>query len=193
MGSTSVVEYKLPPIPIRETDKRQNNFLAKYGVEGATELDALEALYPGELECVICKAVAPYRDTSVRRQIERVGAETRNRIARRWDESTASHRQRLRQLEAQTATILDGYRERLEALRDALRCDLSPIGRELESLRQAIKTEFEEFEPNLPDRPTSQLTLPEQFAGLFDSRRAYLEQLKFYKAVAAEHAGEVRP
>ncbi|HCB12424.1 MAG TPA: hypothetical protein DEP36_02475, partial [Gammaproteobacteria bacterium] len=44
-----VQTYNLPPIPIKETDRRQDNFLAKYGVFGATELDALEALHPGEL------------------------------------------------------------------------------------------------------------------------------------------------
>ncbi|MBL8252756.1 MAG: hypothetical protein JNJ76_04050, partial [Candidatus Competibacter sp.] len=39
-----VREYGLPPIPIKESDRRQAGFLEKYGVEGATELDALEAL-----------------------------------------------------------------------------------------------------------------------------------------------------
>ena len=55
-----VKQYQLPAIPIKDTDLRQNNFLEKNGVKGATELDALEALHPGELAKVIRREVAPY-------------------------------------------------------------------------------------------------------------------------------------
>src|SRR5262249_23654378 len=40
--------YKLPRTPIKESEKRKDKFEETFGV-GATELDALEALYPGEL------------------------------------------------------------------------------------------------------------------------------------------------
>src|SRR5262249_51819997 len=43
-----VVAYDLPRTPIKESDRRRANFEALHG-EGAVELDALEALHPGEL------------------------------------------------------------------------------------------------------------------------------------------------
>lgn len=43
-----VVGYKLPRTPIKETDLRRRGFEDRHG-EGAVELDALEALYPGGL------------------------------------------------------------------------------------------------------------------------------------------------
>ena len=41
-------EYRLPRTPIKDTERRKDKFEQTFGV-GATELDALEALYPGEL------------------------------------------------------------------------------------------------------------------------------------------------
>lgn len=53
--------YQLPRIPIKDTDNRKNGFEQRHG-EGAVELDALEALHPGELARLLREAVAPYRD-----------------------------------------------------------------------------------------------------------------------------------
>jgi len=55
-------KYDLPRTPIKEKEKRKECFEARYGV-GATELDALEALYPGELERIILDAIEKYIDT----------------------------------------------------------------------------------------------------------------------------------
>src|SRR5262249_36324910 len=45
-------EYRLPRIKIKDTEKRRKKFEKKYG-EGAVELDALEALHPGELARIV--------------------------------------------------------------------------------------------------------------------------------------------
>ncbi len=46
------VKYKLPRIPIKEEERRKAGFEERHGT-GATELDALEALHPGELRKII--------------------------------------------------------------------------------------------------------------------------------------------
>src|SRR5262245_25888535 len=46
------VEWKLPRTPTKETDTAAAGFEARYG-KGQTELDALEALYPGRLAEII--------------------------------------------------------------------------------------------------------------------------------------------
>ncbi len=46
--------YRLPRKPIKDTERRAEVFEARFG-EGATELDALEALHPGELARILGK------------------------------------------------------------------------------------------------------------------------------------------
>jgi hypothetical protein len=60
-----VVSYRLPRTPIKESDLRRYGFEERYG-EGAVELDALEALFPGELATMLREAAVPYVDFSLR-------------------------------------------------------------------------------------------------------------------------------
>jgi hypothetical protein len=53
-----VSEYGLPRTPIKESDRRKAGFEAVHG-EGAVELDALEALYPGQLSHIVEEAIVP--------------------------------------------------------------------------------------------------------------------------------------
>lgn len=177
-----VKEHSLPPIPIKETDRRQAGFLEKYGVEGATELDALEALHPGALAQIIRRSIAPYRDNSIDREIFGAGDHAVDCTDPAWSEVSEEHRQQLKQLKARTAGILRSYQTDLTRLRDSMQLEIEPIKRDLESLRLAIKNKFVELECDLPDRPKSSLSLPSRFDGLFDSRRGYLDQIAFYKA-----------
>jgi hypothetical protein len=76
------VAYELPRTPIKDEDKRGPGFEAKYG-EGATELDALEALYPGELARIIREGIAPYRDPGLRRRLAQRNTRKRSRCSMR--------------------------------------------------------------------------------------------------------------
>jgi hypothetical protein len=55
-----VEHFRLPRIPIKASDKGRKQFEERFG-EGAVELDALEALHPGELARIVTKAVTRYR------------------------------------------------------------------------------------------------------------------------------------
>lgn len=180
-----VIEHGLPPIPIKETDRRQNNFLARYGVEGATELDALEAIHPGELARIIRRAVAPYHDTQLSRRLADAEEDAEEAAREAWSQAEETYAFPLWELKGKTREVVSSYRDRLESLRQAMNADLEPIKEELDALRQAIKTDMDEFDPDLPPRPASGLTLPDEFDGLFDSRRDYLEQLRHYKTAAS--------
>lgn len=177
-----VTHYGLPPIPIKETDKRQDNFLAKYGVQGATELDALEAIHPGELRKIIIAAAAPYRDLEIGNRLMKAEQDAEEAAREAWRELSETYVKPLKALKSQTRDIVAGYQDRLESLRQAMNADLAPIREALDSLRQAINADRDQFTHDLPPRPESALTLPDEFTGLFDSRRGYLEQLPFYKS-----------
>jgi hypothetical protein len=58
------VRYRLPRTPIKASEKRAERFEGRFG-EGATELDALEALHPGELERILRQEVERYYDTDL--------------------------------------------------------------------------------------------------------------------------------
>ena len=64
------VQYRLPRVPLKASEKRAANFEARFG-EGATELDALEALHPGELRRILVREIERYYDTSLADEIAR--------------------------------------------------------------------------------------------------------------------------
>ena len=67
------IEYKLPRTPLKETERRAARFQERFG-EGATELDALEALHPGELRRIIETEIARYHDCDIDRAVEATAA-----------------------------------------------------------------------------------------------------------------------
>lgn len=54
-----VAAYKLPRTPIKDTEKRAAKFEDNFG-QGAVELDALEAIYPGELSQLVTAEVSRF-------------------------------------------------------------------------------------------------------------------------------------
>jgi hypothetical protein len=60
-----VVDHDLPRIPVKDSDKRKDRFEAANGV-GQVELDALEAVIPGEFANIVTEAVLQYRDLELR-------------------------------------------------------------------------------------------------------------------------------
>ena len=69
-------DYRLPRIPIKETEKRAAKFEARFG-SGATELDALEALRPGELKTIVSRAFDRYIDQNYQRDLHVAASEYR--------------------------------------------------------------------------------------------------------------------
>lgn len=181
-----VQQYRLPRIPIKESDRRKSSFEDRYG-EGAVELDALEARYPGELARIIAEAITPYRDSQLEWRYMRAGDEAQRRVYAAWQEVTGDYQAELEELEDVALEIVQGYGERLSELSAALSGDLAPVARRLESVRQAIQQAAEAFEMDLPALPEPQAPGQDEIAWLFDSGREYFDQLEVYrdrKAVA---------
>ena len=62
--------YNLPRTPIKDTERRKDKFEQTFGV-GATELDALEALHPGELARLLNAELDNWLDTGLQRRVAR--------------------------------------------------------------------------------------------------------------------------
>jgi hypothetical protein len=107
-----VVRYNLPRIPIKDSDRRRGDFQDRRG-EGAVELDALEALRPGELARLVEEAVRPYRDEALEGRLEAARDEARRSAEAAWERWTAEHRAELGLLRQRAREIAACYRDHL--------------------------------------------------------------------------------
>jgi hypothetical protein len=176
-----VIAYRLPRIPIKDEDVRKGNFEDRHG-EGAVELDALEALHPGEFERIIREAIEPYRDPSLAEAFEEAQEEAQQAVDEAWEEATEPIREELQEIEAEAAKICGRYEEKLRALNNKLQKELAPLKQRLEESRHALDEKTSSLEIDLPGRPDPEVDVPDEGDWLFDSGREYLEQLEVYKA-----------
>lgn len=200
LTAAQVAHYNLPRVPVKDSDRRKEYWQEIHGV-GQTELDALEALYPGEMTRVVEAAIKQYRDDELERRSQRVrdALAARMRMIRddvlsRFKDETAAVEGRFADLsnrydelrvrfDEAVAGIQDEYTAFQKELQDV--CDdgelvVNPIVTALEMREGEALGEFPLPEPELPDAPDNVL---------FDSGRSYLEQLTFYKERRAGFPG----
>lgn len=160
--------YRLPRTPLKETERRAAKFEERFGA-GATELDALEALHPGELGEIVEAEACRYIDTTLD---NRAGAAS-------WH-----FRQAVKEAEKEVIEQFDisGIRQRWTALCNKFQQDAVALEAETEELwpqiGEALEAVAPEFDPsNMPEpRPATPPDAP-----LFDSRRDYLDQTDHYR------------
>src|SRR5262249_25614341 len=92
LTAQQVARYRLPRKPIKESESRKGRFEARHG-SGAVELDALEALHPGELSRIIERRIALYRapTRAARAEIAAVEQELELHAAQVRDDVLAEH------------------------------------------------------------------------------------------------------
>ena len=187
LTAEQVREYRLPRTPIKEEDLRRSGFEEAYG-EGAVELDALEALHPGELARLVREALAPYVDTTLPSRLRETEEAAQEEADDAWDDAVGHYQPDLDTIAEEARTITDRYREELERLNGQLQEELAPLRDKLRDIRQAIHDAVDEFFVDLPERPEPETDPPDEGAWLFDAGREYLEQLAHYKG---RRSGEV--
>src|SRR5262249_12900164 len=139
-----VVQYNLPRKPIKANDKRRGNFEDRRG-EGAVELDALEALRPGELERLIREAAEPYRDPDIEERLQEAREEAQVLADEAWDAATSELRQELEQLQQQAREIAERYEKRARRLDAEMQAELAAVRQRLEASRRAVQEAWAEF------------------------------------------------
>jgi hypothetical protein len=175
-----VQQYRLPRIPIKDTDARKAGFEERYG-EGAVELDALEALYPGELAVILQDALDPYYDHALADRMADAEREVQADAEARWQDETEAFQAEIEAIEAETAPIYARYQDILEDLNTQLSAELEPFAARLAAVRHAVLEAQAGFVFDMPDRPQPEVAPADESAWLFDSARAYLAQLAVYK------------
>lgn len=165
-----VRQYRLPRTPIKESERRASRFEARFG-SGAVELDALEALYPGELARVLTKHILRYYDEGLYRHVDRV----RQGLSRELESI------RGRVLDQHSSEI-DALQQEYGAIRGEFQARLAEQTERMVALWRSIAAGLREQEPDLDDYPIPEAREADELDGsLYDSERDYLEQLSYYK------------
>ena len=169
------VEYRLPRTPIKETERRGAGFEERFG-EGATELDALEALHPGVMRQILVREIERFHDPDFARSWRAAIGRAQGRL----DEIT-------REILARHATEESALLERLDALREEaseLEADVDARG---EEIARELHIAARNIELDLPE-PADADEWPDP---LFDSTRDYVEQMDRYKAFQGRPIGRI--
>jgi hypothetical protein len=160
--------YRLPRTPIKKSERRKGKFEERYG-EGATELDALEALHPGELARLLEAEINNFLDAGLASRVRR-----------------AYHDQMLPlnviELKVRTAHLEEI--EKIEERFERIESELDELKDEASDLWRTMADEMEEKLPDLSDVeiPRSEASGETDSLVLFDSERDYFTQMDFYNA-----------
>ena len=163
-------KYCLPRTPIKQTERRAKHFESQYG-SGATELDALEALHPGELKQIIEAAILRYRDHSLEARVCKERAKISSglqAIERKvWDE----YGEEIEEIRYEHAVLESEFGEKM-----------SDLGDKIQSVWCAITSEMETRMPLITRNDIPEPEEGEELGTeLYDSYRDYLIQLSWYK------------
>ena len=147
---------------------------------GAVELDAMEELSPGRLGAIVRENVAQFRDADLARKIRENAREAQEIVDEAVRDTIADELDAVKEVNGEAEEIYERYRGRLQDLGTALDEELSPLDERLETLQQTIREKLAVLEPDLPPLPEPEAK-PTDEGWLFESRRDYREQLRYYK------------
>mgnify|MGYP005844276571 CR=1 FL=1 len=158
--------YGLPRTPIKNTERRRDTFERRFGV-GATELDALEAVQPGEMARLVDDELDNWLDASLKNRLWETRSDLNLELSKADDRVRERHSQKIQELTNQ----------------------FSQITEDLEEWETAASELWETINDDLyAERPDfSSVTVPTSAAPgitdrfvLFDSKRDYFSQLDNY-------------
>jgi hypothetical protein len=169
-------EYNLPRAPIKEGERRKDKFEEAFG-RGATELDALEALHPGEMGRILDAEIDNFLDPTLGQRV------------------AAARREQSGPIVKIEAEIEDKYAVEIEALESELSSiddQLQEVADRAQELWDKMGKELEEQCPDLSEVEIPRSEAPggtERFV-LFDSKRDYLTQMDAYNAWRTGDTGD---
>jgi hypothetical protein len=173
--------HDLPRIPIKGSDPRKGSFQSRRG-QGAVELDALEALVPGELGRMVEGFMAPYRDAGLEGRLREARDEAQAAAEAAWEEATEALREKLRQAEEEARAIVARYDQDLRSLNYFLAKDLALVQAQLDEAGKLLSGCVEQLDVSLPDRPEAEVGEVDDSDWLYDSERDFTDQLDAYEA-----------
>ena len=170
--------YELPRSPIKESERRKAAFERQHGKD-ATELDALEALHPGEFERILRGAIETYYDMTLAQRVRQRREEIQRDLGILRQEVIDEHGDDIQAVQAELAAIQVDVAPRMEA-----------YSYHLQNLWQAMSGELRARAPHLDTDVPRRAVLEELGEGLYNSEWDYLEQIRIYKLFQGKWRGE---
>jgi hypothetical protein len=170
LSAEQVHAYQLPRTPIKDTERRRGGFEDRYG-EGAVELDALEALYPGELRRVLSQCIEFYFDPTLEQRTKDMQAHLEHDLGLIWQQVTDRFAGDIEALRAVHAQLQHEFGAHMVAYSE-----------QVQTLWQAMRSELDLSVPPLDSYPLpAPIFTDELMEGLYESERDYQQQLEAYK------------
>jgi hypothetical protein len=178
------VEYRLPRTPLKDDIKGGAKFEERFG-EGATELDALNELYPGALGQIIEREIGRYYDAELGTRIQEAADDIKADIREIHKSVYDEHREEIDALESEwddIATAAGELREEFEAKLDELQSSIDEWSERANPVYRAIQDSLNAQAPDLDAVIWPEPTEGDEFPDpLYDSARDYVEQVDRYK------------
>jgi hypothetical protein len=180
-----VAFYDLPESP-DVGKKRMPEFEKDHHGHKPVELDALEAIHPGELKKIIEENILKYYDTELEDRIAKTMEQTKQNIDNLVKEKMEGHRKDLEPSKREINSIVAKYADWAKVKNHELTSELVPYTKKIRALSNSAinsmnkiksRTKLPTLEnlikkPNLPSKDDPTI--------LFDSQRSHLEQLGYY-------------
>lgn len=184
LTAEQVRQYRLPRVPIKDTDTRKAGF-EKLNGEGAVELDALEALHPGELAKIINAAIDRYQDRTVSGQLHAAVRQANAVLSRAMANVYDQYSPEIEAARADFRALLDQAERHRQAIAEHARAidELAERWRERAApLWEAIVNDIEAAAPAASEFSWPEPADADEFSEpLFDSALGYLDQLARYR------------
>lgn len=172
-----VLKYRLPTVPIKETDKRRANFSQRFSVDGAVELDALEALYEGELSRLVEKELQDLFDTDYPEKLRQAIKTFNETRKKHYERILEKYREEMNEAMEHIEKVKEKYRQ-IEDLFEEYLQEISPAIEKMKKIQKNIQQDMKNMDHGFqPPEPTKK----DRSYWLFDSSRGYFTQLRHYK------------
>lgn len=164
-------KYRLPRTPLKDTERRAPKFEERFG-SGATELDALEALHPGELAEIVRSEVERYIDPRLSNRVGAAKWEIERKLSRVRDEVLQKYD--VASLQSRYDTAFSSFKAEVLEIEEETEAMWPEIA---DKLIGEIKAQMPELNETDPPKPR-EATPPD--VTLFDSGRDYVDQIDHY-------------
>lgn len=174
------VDIKLQPICL--TLKQIEHYrLPKAPDSDDVELDALDALHPGELEKIVSLEIQPYFDDNLASDFADTANDAQEAAESQWLDATADLKEKNTNLRERIQEVLNKYSPELKEINEKMNEELEPLRKEMNELGSDLKVMADEFAPVLPAMPEPDPPEQDESNWLYDSSRNYFEQVQHFK------------
>jgi Txe/YoeB family toxin of Txe-Axe toxin-antitoxin module/Mg2+ and Co2+ transporter CorA len=172
-----IQHYNLPGVPLKDTlleFGHGRRFEEKHGENGAVELDALEALHPGELRKIMKEAILTYYDTDLWEEVRTRQQEIKERLEEEQEEVYAVHQQEIDEQRDAYQEIMKEFEEKITDCNQRIFDLYVDVTEKLQEKAKEIKLD-EEYP--MPESKEAE----ELDDGLYNSRRGHYDQVVVFK------------